>query len=268
MAKIGIVGAAGVVGSALVYGFEKLGHQVFKHDLRFGTKLEEVLESETVFVCVPTPARPDGSCNTEIVESVVTDLVTLKFDGIIAIKSTVEPGFTDKMIQKFNNEKICFCPEFLTERNSFSDFIEKHDLLVVGTRDASVFLKIKEQHGKYPKTVVQLSPTESELCKYYNNVYNATLVTFANSFYEICKKLGADYSKVKDAVVNRDHITDIYLDCNDNFRGFGGMCLPKDTKALNHLAKTLETNVRFFDNLLTENAKYKITVIPGMRPEQ
>ena len=83
--------------------------------------------------------------------------------------------------------------------------------------------------------------------------------------YEVCNSLGVDYSKVKDAVVNREHITDIYLDCNENFRGFGGVCLPKDTKALDYLAKQHGLNVDFFDMLIKENNKYKTTVFEGMR---
>jgi len=112
-----------------------------------------------------------------------------------------------------------------------------------------------------------VSPTEAELAKYYNNIYNATLVTFANSFYEVCKSLGADYSKVKDAIVNREHIYDIYLDCNDNFRGFGGMCLPKDTKAIAAFCSKNGLDVGFFDSILEENSKYKTTVYEGMRQE-
>jgi UDP-glucose 6-dehydrogenase len=77
--------------------------------------------------------------------------------------------------------------------------------------------------------------------------------------------LGADYSKVKDTAVRGSRIADKYLDCNQNFRGFGGVCLPKDTAALDFLAKNLGTNVKFFENILTENSKYKTTVFEGMR---
>jgi len=72
---------------------------------------------------------------------------------------------------------------------------------------------------------------------------------------------------MKNAIVNRNHIVDIYLDCNGNFRGFGGMCLPKDVRALAHLAKQKNLNVDFFQNIIDENAKYKTTCYEGMRHE-
>ena len=74
-----------------------------------------------------------------------------------------------------------------------------------------------------------------------------------------------DYKNVKNAIVDRNHINDIYLDCNKNFRGFGGVCLPKDTKAMDNLAKKLNLDVQFFEHILTENQKYSKTVPNGMR---
>ena len=156
----------------------------------------------------------------------------------------------------------------MRERCAITDFCENHDLCVIGTDDESVFELVKKVHGKFPQSVVQLSVTEAELVKYFNNVYAATLITFANSFYEICEKLGASYTDIKNAVVNRKHITDQYLDCNENFRGFGGVCLPKDTKALDSLVKDLKTNSKLFHTILKENERYETTVFDGMRGEK
>ena len=90
-------------------------------------------------------------------------------------------------------------------------------------------------------------------------------ITFANSFYELCKKMGVDYNKMKDTLKNRSNINMNYLECNKNFRGFGGVCLPKDTKAMDYLVKQLGLDVEFFGHILTENEKYSITVPNGMR---
>jgi UDPglucose 6-dehydrogenase len=264
--KIGIVGL-GVVGSAVKYGLEKLGHNVTSHDIALGTSIEDLLDAQIVFLCVPTPSNDDGSCNTSIVKEVINNLDELEYSGIIAIKSTVSPGTTQSLIQKYDNNRICFVPEFLRERCASVDFVENHDVCIIGTENERAQEALKEVHGKLPNNIVIVSPTEAELAKYYNNIYNATLVTFANSFYEVCKSLGADYSKVKDAIVNREHIHDIYLDCNDNFRGFGGMCLPKDTKAIAAFCDKNNLGVGFFDSILKENAKYKTTVYDGMREE-
>ena len=156
-------------------------------------------------------------------------------------------------------------PEFLRERCAEIDFVENHDVCIIGTYDDESYNIIKKSHGKFPKKFIKLTPTEAELTKYFNNVYNSTLITFANSFYEICKSLGVEYINVKDAIVNRENISDIYLDCNENLRGFGGMCLPKDTSALAYLARELNLDIDFFDNIIKENTKYKITVFRGMR---
>lgn len=263
--KIGIIGV-GVVGGAVKYGLEKIGHRVIPHDLTLETKLEDVLDTELCFVCVPTPSNSDGSCNTSIVESVVSDLDRLGYSGLVSIKSTVEPGTTDSLSAKYD-VRLSFTPEFLRERAAEIDFLENHDVCVIGAYNRDDYATIEKAHGRIPKKVVFLQPKEAELAKYFNNVYNATLITFANSFYEVCQEFGVDYGNVKDAVVNRDHINDIYLDANENFRGFSGMCLPKDTRAMASLCARKGLDVEFFKDLLKENAKYKATVLEGMRGE-
>ena len=262
--NIGIIGI-GVVGSALMYGFEKIGHTISIHDIKYDTDIVDVLHTAICYICVPTPVNKDGSCDISIVEDVVIELSSLNYKGIITIKSTVVPTTTLKLKEKYNIEKICFVPEFLRERCAIVDFTENHDVCIIGTTDKNVFKIVKECHGKYPNKFIQLTETEAELCKYFNNIYNATLITFVNSFYEVCNSLGVDYTKVKNAIVNRDHIKDIYLDCNKNFRGFGGYCLPKDTKAIANVCKKMNINVDFFKMIIEENNKYKVTVYKGMR---
>ena len=263
--KIGIIGL-GVIGSACKYGFEKLGHNVIGHDIRLETKIEDVLDADICYVCVPTPSREDGSCDVSIVEKVVNELNDNNYKGIVAIKSTVKPTTTKTLSEK-TNLTLCFVPEFLRERCAISDFTENHDLLAVGTDSKEVFEKIKKCHGHYPKTHSMMSPTEAELLKYYSNVYNATKIIFANEFYEICQTLGVDYSRVKDTFVKRGTTKDMYLDVNENFRGYGGVCLPKDTKALSSFVKELGLNLSLFETLDKENNKFKTTVFNGMRIE-
>lgn len=264
--KIGIIGL-GVVGSAIRYGFEKLGHQVEGHDIMLDTSLEDVLDTEVCYICVPTPSDQEGACDVTIVKEVVASLNSHHYRGVVAVKSTVKPGTTQELIEGYPDLRVCFVPEFLRERCAETDFTENHDLCIVGTSNYETFNLIKSSHGKYPKEMRMLRPTEAELCKYFNNTFNATLITFANSFFEICKSLDANYTAIKDCVVMIDHIPDKYLDCNDSFRGFGGMCLPKDTKALNKLCEDEELDVDFFNMLLGENLKYETTVYKGMRKE-
>ena len=264
--KIGIVGV-GVVGSACKHVFEINGHTIKTHDIRFKTTINDVIDTDICFITVPTPSNEDGSCNVDIVEQVVSDLNDINYSGIVAIKSTVKPSTTQRLIDNYVDLKLCFVPEFLRERCAVSNFIENHDLLAVGTHSFETFNIIKECHGKYPDKIVMLSPTEAELLKYYSNVFNALRIIFANEFYEICNSLNADYNKVKDAFILRRTTTDMYLDVNKNFRGYGGVCLPKDTAAIASLVKELNLDMSLFDVIEQENKKFKTTVFDGMRKQ-
>jgi nucleotide sugar dehydrogenase len=261
--KIGIIGL-GVIGTACRYGFEKLGHNIKIHDIKMGTSIDDVIDTEINFICVPTPSKDNGSCDTSIVESVVYELKTKNYSGVIAIKSTVSPTTTEKLIKE-TGLKICFVPEFLRERCAISDFTENHDILAVGSENEDICEIVKKCHGHYPKSYVKLKPTEAELLKYYSNVFNAMKITFANEMYEICKFLNVDYTIIKDSFIKRGTTKDVYLDVNDNFRGYAGVCLPKDTKALDFFIKSQNLDLKLFETINNENDKFKKTVFNGMR---
>ena len=260
--NIGIIGD-GVVGSAINFGFQRLGHDVFVHDIRYETSIKDVLSTEVCYICVPTPSKEDGSCDTSIVESVIDELVNHNYQGVISIKSTVIPGTTEKLSKKYR--RISFVPEFLRERCATTDFIQNHEVCIIGTDSKRDYQIIKDSHGEYPQKFVHCTPTEAELSKYFNNVHNAMEIVFANSFYEVCESMGVNYDNVKNSIKNRSNINTFYLQCNKNYRGFGGVCLPKDTKALDFFCKTMGLDVKFFDNILEENSKYIKTVPDGMR---
>ena len=262
--KIGIIGV-GAVGSANKNGFEFLGHSVVLHDIKLGTKISDVCDTELNYVCVPTPQADDGSCDTSIIESVIHELDDCNYKGIIAIRSTVVPGFTQSMIEKYNNLTICFVPEFLRERCAEDDFINNHKLLAVGTHDIWVYRKVVRSHGNLPEHTEHLTPNEAEVLKYFNNVYAALRVTFANNMYEICDKLDCDYTTIKNAYIKTGKATDMYLDVNPSLRGYGGMCLPKDTIAIASLMKNLDIDLKLIQSIHDDNLKFKKTVFNGMR---
>ena len=264
--KIGIVGV-GIVGTANYKGFSDLKHEIIAHDIKFDTTIKDVIDTEIVFICVPTPSMKNGSCDTTIVKDVITELDNLDFQGIIAIRSSTVPGFTKSMLQLYPKRSICFVPEFIRERCSINDFINDHQMLAIGTTDVHVFDKVKEAHGHYPKNVIQLTPTEAEILKYYLNLYAATRVTFANVFFEICEKMNCDYTAIKNAYIKTGRHGDMYLDVNADLRGYGGMCLPKDTKAIIQLLKDLDLDFDFFKTIDSDNSKVKSTIFSGMRHE-
>ena len=261
--KIGIVGL-GVVGSACRFGFEKLGHDVIVHDIKFDTALSDIVETEVAYICVPTPSGKTGICDSAIVEEVIQELDTLDYQGIIAIKSTVLPGTTENLLKKYER-KICFVPEFLRERCAISDFVENHTLLAIGTNDKDVYNIIKQCHGPYPQEILQVAPGEAEMLKYYSNIFNALRITFSNEIYEVCHRLGINYANVKNAYVKMGSVPDIYLDVNKNFRGYGGVCLPKDVWAMSCLIEDLGLDFQLIKTIHNENKKYKVTVFDGMR---
>jgi len=262
--KIGIIGM-GAVGSANYSGFSMLGHDLVTHDTKLDTTINEVLDAEIAFLCVPTPQAADGSCDTSILESVIKELNLYSYKGIIAIRSTVVPGFTQRMIDTYRNLTICFVPEFLRERCAAEDFINNHKLLAIGTHDIWVYRKLVKAHGELPEHTEHLTPNEAEVLKYYNNVYAALRVTFANVMYEICDKLDCDYTTIKNAYIKTGKATDMYLDVNPNLRGYGGMCLPKDTQAIASLLKQLNLDFELINSVHTDNEKFKKTVFNGMR---
>lgn len=265
--NIGIVGI-GIVGEAVSFGLSSIGHNVIEHDIRFNTKLEDISGCDIVYLCVPTPSREDGSCDTSIVEEVVGRLHEMEYPGIIAIKSTVIVGTTERLIKQYDNNRICFVPEFLRERCAITDFTDNQDLLLIGTEENDVFEVIVQSHGDLPKHARRLAPSEAEICKYFSNIYNAHLIVLANTMYEICEKLNLNYTKVKGALSKRAHIDGQYLDCNKNLRGFSGVCLPKDLQALNHFQQNeLDLPQKLFRCLMEENMRFGTTVLPNMRHE-
>lgn len=250
----------------MCYGFQKLGHDVKQFDLRLdGSKPEDILDTEVCYICVPTPPKEDGSNSSNLIVAIVTTLNSLRYRGIVVIKSTVEPGTTQNLINNFPGLDICFCPEWLRERMAIADFMENHDVCIIGTHDDYIFETVKDSHGKYPKKFIKLTPSEAEMCKYFNNLYNVTLISFANSFATVCEKMGVNYTNVKNAITNREHINDIYLDSNENFKGWAGPCFPVNSKVFQYFIEKNNINVDFFKMLISENEKYKKTVPIGMR---
>lgn len=253
--KIGVVGI-GAVGNAIKKGFSFLNHEVYIHDIKLNTKLSDVLNTEIVYICVPTPIGKDGSCDTSIVEKVVDDLHKLNYDGIICIKSTVVPGTTQKLIKKYLNTKICHVPEFLRERYAYEDFVDNHNILVIGSTYNPATKLIIESHGHLPKETKCLQPQEAELVKYFSNSYKASKIIFANSFAALCKNEGVDYELVKDTYLLHGVREHEYFSVTDKLRGFGGACLPKDVSALKGYVEQNDIDIKLFEFLINENKKF------------
>lgn len=262
--KIGIIGW-GAVGSAVGEGFKMLGHNVLIHDPKFNTTIDTVLDADLVFVCVPTPPGSDGECDLSIVHQTIRDLKEKNYNGVIALKSTSVPGTTQSIIDLYDDSDICFVPEFLRERSALEDFVRNHEVLAVGCHTDRAWHRVCEAHAWLPKNTVRMTPTEAEILKYYSNTFNALRVVFANVMYEISEKLNCDYDKILSTFLLRKTSSPDYLSCGADVRGYGGMCLPKDTLAMADLCKKLDLPFELFSTIDHDNNQVKRTVFPGMR---
>jgi UDPglucose 6-dehydrogenase len=255
--KIGLLGR-GTVGKAVYEGLEYLGHKMSFFDPAYeGSKLEDVLDTDCVFICVPTDQAPNGDCDTSIVDKVVKQLAENNYPGLVSIKSTVVPGTTKRLQETYPNLRMSMVPEFLRAKSALADFVYNHDLLVVGCNTKEDADLIVEIHGSFPENIARVTPTEAEVIKYFNNVHHAMSVTFANITYEVCNKLDANYMNVYKAITKRDCINPAYLMANSNMRGYGGHCLPKDTSAWNNLIKKLGLDFGLIQSVINDNEKFK-----------
>lgn len=263
--KIAVYGV-GAVGSAVSKGLMEIkNNEVIDYDINLETPFEDCLNTDFIFICLPSPSGQNGEVDMKIIDTEVERISKSGYKGVVCLKSTVEPGTTNRFKEKFTNLTFAFVPEFLRERCAYEDFTKNHDLLVIGCEDELIANQIIDIHGSYPKNVKILPPLEAEMVKYFSNVYNALRITFANNFFEICSKLGASYDEVLQTYLLRGLSTGNYLQCSENLRGYGGMCLPKDTKALIHLMKELKINLNLIKSIEQDNQKYKSTVFEGMR---
>lgn len=254
--NIGIIGR-GAVGDAVYQGLASIGHNLCHYDIKDdSTNLHHIMDTDLVFICVPTDSTAVGDCNVDVVETVVEDLFKQSYKGIVAIKSTVIPGTTDRLKAQYYPLKICCVPEFLRAKSAHSDFVDNHDVLVIGTSDSEIAKIIVTAHGIIPDKTVAVSEVEAEVVKYFNNVHNAMEIVFANAMHEMCNKLNANYQNVLGAIRHRQNINSSYLRCSNTYKGYGGHCLPKDTLAWKNLANKLNVEVGIFDNIVEDNKRY------------
>ncbi len=264
---VGIIGV-GMVGEPRrrwfqeVQGYER-GRNLFLYDTdpKKGY-FDDVNKADDIFVSVPTPPNPDGSCNISIVESAVS---TVRDNKVVIINSTVPPGTTQLLQIKNPNKRLLFNPEFLTESRSWEDFIHPSRQLVGHThkskQDSTLVLNLLPRgHFQSPHQLdywsFAITATEAEVVKLASNVFGVCKVVFGNMFADYCSVLSAnfdvnvDYGNVRTALGADQRINSSWLDINyGSYRGFGGFCFPKDLKAhiqslKFHIAKLKHSSLR------------------------
>ena len=239
MGKIGVIGQ-GYVGSAIKVGFKPY-YEVSTYDKfdlsksTHSTLNDVVNNSEVIFVCVPTPMSPDGTCHTGIVEEVVKEIAQSAHDKqIVVIKSTVPPGTTDRLHRKYRNISVIFNPEFLTEANFIEDFKNQNRIILGGTRNGTNIVRQLYSRVFPHATIVKTGAKHAEMVKYFTNCFLATKVSFANEMKYICDNIDLDYDKVVEYATYDERLGKSHwgVPGPDNDLGFGGHCLPKDLSAM------------------------------------
>lgn len=208
-------------------------------------------------ICVWTGQNQDGSCDTSIVESSIKWLKT----PLILIKSTVEPGTTDRFAKKYK-KAICMSPEYFGEFNYWVPqewTIKGWPYMIVGgeradtTKVLDYFVPVLGPNKKY----YQCSAVEAELIKYMENAYLATKVTFVNEMYEITKTFDANWYKVWEGWVLDPRVERSHTAVFPKKRGFGGKCLSKDIIALVRSAEKNNYSPKFLKEVLKSNIRFK-----------
>ncbi|KKK77412.1 hypothetical protein LCGC14_2853880 [marine sediment metagenome] len=254
--KVAIVGM-GYVGKGMLNIFPDAVQ--FDEPLGIGTK-DEVNECDLAIVCVPTPSREDGSCDTSIIEEVVSWLKT----PLILFKSAVEPGTTDRLKKKYK-KRICVSPEYSGEGNYWTPpkypdpkNTLTHGFMILGGDDkdcediADIFVP---KVG--PATRIRfVSAKEAEVIKYAENSWGATKVIFANELRDICEALGVSWHKVREGWVDDPRVELMHTAVFKDKRGFGGKCFPKDTFALLKIAEKHGVYPKILKAMIEANKEY------------
>lgn len=221
----------------------------------------ELLSIDCVFICVPTPELETGQCDTSIVEDTVKQLESGGYEGIVVIRSTVEVGTTHKLQRLYPSMGFVFQPEYLGETVAHPLMqMSKRPFLIFGADVKSIHDRVVKIHQEVYNADVDIhlvTTHEAELIKYAENCYLATKVTFCNELYDICNAIGADYNKVREGFTADPRVTKSHTFVYPEKRGWSGKCLPKDTAAICHTARSVGAPFEIVESVRKINEKHR-----------
>lgn len=198
-------------------------------------------DADAIFIGVGTPEQPDGSANLAYIATVARQIAeSIEKDCLVVVKSTVPVGTNDKVdqfIQDFlvNDVKIEVAsnPEFLAQGSAVHDTLHA-ERVIIGTESKwaeEILIRIYEP---FHLPIVSVSRRSAEMIKYASNDFLALKISYMNDIANLCELVGADIQDVAKGMSFDERIGSKFLNAGI---GYGGSCFPKDTKALEYIAK-------------------------------
>lgn len=244
---------------------------------------DELDDCDIAIVCVGTPSGVDGAHNMSYIAQVTRAIAAaLKPDRAapltLAYRSTMRPGTTEQIIlpifrARFGEDtakvvELVYNPEFLREASAIKDYFEPPKI-VLGTLDGTPSANMEKLHDGIDAPVFHVGIREAEITKFVDNTWHAVKVAFANEVGRVCQNLGISASQV-----HKIFVSDTKLNISPYYTrpggAFGGSCLPKDVRALQHIAADIGANTHLVDSLLRSNEAHKhhqfSQVVQGLAP--
>ncbi|HVN51669.1 MAG TPA: UDP-glucose/GDP-mannose dehydrogenase family protein [Acidimicrobiales bacterium] len=215
---------------------EMVGAGLATGKLRFVVGSARAVEgAEFVFLCLPTPQGHDGAADMSYIREEAERIGALVAPGSVVVnKSTVPVGST-RMVQRALNRGdvlVVSNPEFLREGSAVHDSLHP-DRIVIGADDPAAASRVAALYDQIKAPVLVTDPASSELIKYASNAFLATKVSYINAIANLCEVVGAD---VREVVLGMGYDKRIGFEFLRPGPGWGGSCLPKDTRALVRIA--------------------------------
>ena len=223
-----------------------------------------VEDAEFVFLCVPTPQGDDGSADLSYVESVAAEIAPHLAPGTVIVnKSTVPVGSTlvvERVLGR-TDVQVVSNPEFLREGTAVPDSLHP-ERIVVGADDQGAAARVGELFAGTRAPLLITDAATAETIKYASNAFLATKLSFINAVAGLCEAVGAD---VRDVILGLGYDKRIGFEYLKPGPGWGGSCLPKDTRALVHIAEQAGYDFSFLKGAIATNDEQFERVVAKVR---